>query len=33
MNIENIAIKDIKGTAKDVFLLRDGKKIPYNEVE
>ena len=43
MNIENVAIKDIKpydrnakkhkGTDKDVFLIRDGQKIPYNEVE
>ena len=24
---------NLKGTDKDVFLLRDGKKIPYNEVE
>ena len=24
---------NFKGTDKDVFLLRDGKKIPYNEVE
>jgi hypothetical protein len=24
---------NLKGTDKDVFLLRDGQKIPYNEVE
>lgn len=24
---------NLKGTDKDVFLIRDGKKIPYNEVE
>lgn len=24
---------DKKGTDKDVFLIRDGKKIPYCEVE
>ena len=24
---------NFKGSDKDVFLLRDGKKIPYNEVE
>ena len=24
---------NFKGTDKDVFLIRDGKKIPYNEVE
>jgi hypothetical protein len=24
---------NLKGTDKDVFLLKDGQKIPYNEVE
>ena len=24
---------NLKGTDKDVFLIRDGQKIPYNEVE
>jgi hypothetical protein len=23
---------NLKGTDKDVFLIRDGKKIPYSEV-
>jgi glutathione synthase/RimK-type ligase-like ATP-grasp enzyme len=24
---------NLKGTDKEVFLIRDGKMIPYNEVE
>jgi len=26
------AAQSLKGTDKDVFLIRDGKKIPYSEV-
>ena len=24
---------NLKGTDKDIYLIRDGKKVPYNEVE